>query len=294
MQQNKPFIITTDSMSDLAPEYLSQHGIEIISLTYTIDGQVYDYHNSLSYKEFYDRMRGGSQPTSSQFNPADAEKVFERLIEKHGPCDILHVSISTGLSGSWQSARTAAQTVMDRHPGVRIMSYDSLGASAGQGLQVVSAVEQRELGKDIGEVYAHLESIRDHVVYLLTVEDIIYLYRGGRVSRTQAILGGMLDIKPLIHVDNEGRLIPTGKVRGRKKSLLTLVDQMEQQIGDWKDKNRTIYISHADAEDDAKFLAEQIEKRLGFKDFAFTYLGTTIGVHTGPGLVALFFLGDHK
>ncbi len=294
MQQSKPFVITTDSMSDLPPEYLRQHDIEIISLTYTIDGKVYDDHNSLPYKEFYDRMRKGSQPTSSQFNPADAEKVFEQMIERHGPCDILHVSISSALSGSCQSARTAAQTLMERHPGIRIRIYDSLGASAGQGLQAAIAVELRNQGKDIEEVYQHLESIRDNVAHILTVEDIIYLYRGGRVSRTAAILGGMLDIKPLIHVDNEGRLIPTGKVRGRKKSLLTLVDQMEKQIGGWKDKNKTIYITHADAEADAKFLAEQIEKRLGFKNFVITYLGTTIGVHTGPGLIALFFLADHK
>ncbi len=294
MQQNKPFVITTDSMSDLPPEYLRQHDIEIISLTYTIDGVVYDESNSLPYKEFYDRMRKGAQPTTSQFNPADAEKVFERILEQHGPVDILHISISSALSGSWQSARVAAESVMEHHQGVRILSYDSQGASAGQGLQVVAAVEQRDQGEDVEQVFSHLESQRNHVAHILTVEDIIYLYRGGRVSRTQAILGGMLDIKPLIHVDNDGRLVPTGKVRGRKKSLLTLVDQMEQQIGPWKDRNKTIYITHADAEADAKFLAEQIEKRLGFKDFVITYLGTTIGVHTGPGLIALFFLADRK
>lgn len=294
MKQEKPFLITTDSMSDLPPEFLSEHGIEVISLTYTMDGQVYDKNNTLTYKAFYDRMRAGSQPVTSQFNPADAEQVFERLIEVHGPRDILHVSISSAMSGSLQSAHQAAQAVMERHPGIRAMAYDSLGASAGQGMQVAMAVELRDQGQDIEQVRAHLESIRNHVCYILTVEDIIYLYRGGRVSRTAALVGGLLDIKPLIRVDDEGRLVPTGKVRGRKKSLMALVDQMESRLDGWKDRNETIYITHADAEDDAKFLASQIEKRLGFDRFVITYLGTTIGAHTGPGLISLFFLGDHK
>lgn len=294
MQNKRPFVITTDSMSDLPQDYLSEHGIEIISLTYTMDGQVYTFHNGPSYKEFYDRMRKGSRPVSSQFNPADAEKVFERLVREHG-CDILHVSIGTGLSGSWNSAHQAASTVMERHPGVRILAFDTLGAALGQGLQVQLAVAQRAAGADIEETYAHLESLRDHVCHILTVEDIVYLYRGGRVSRTQAILGGILDIKPIIQVDNEGHLIPTGKVRGRKRSLLALVDIMEDRLqGGWKEKNQTIYISHGDSEEDARFLAEQVEKRFGFKVFMIELLGTTIGVHTGPGLIAMFFLGNHK
>ena len=293
MQQKKPFIITTDSMSDLSADYLKAHDIEVISLTYTIDGQTYDYYNGLSSKDFYNKMRVGSQPMSSQFNPADAEAVFERLVLEHG-CDILHVSISSGLSGSVQSASQAAKTVMERHPGIRIIAFDSLGASLGEGILVTKAVEKREEGLDVEATNAYLESIRDHVCYLFTVDDIIYLYRGGRVSKTTAILGGMLDIKPLIKVDYEGHLIPTGKVRGRKRSLMALVSSMEEHIGSWKDQNKTIYITHGDAEEDAKFLARQIEDKLGFTDFDIQYLGTTIGVHTGPGLIALFFLAEKK
>lgn len=287
------FCITTDSMSDLPEAYLSEHNIEVISLTYTIDGETYNRGNGLPYKEFYDRMRKGSAPTSSQFNPEDAEAVFANLLEKYDQ-DILHISISTGLSGSFSSACTAAEALMKKHPDRKILVLDSLGASLGEGLQCALAVDMRAEGLGAEETLNRLEQLRLHVCHLLTVEDIIYLYRGGRVSRTAAILGGVLDIKPLIHVDDEGRLIPTGKVRGRKRSLLALVDGMEKQMGGYKDQNKKIYITHGDSEEDAKFLADQIKARFGFESFVINILGTTIGAHTGPGLIALFFLGEYR
>ncbi len=287
------FCITTDTMSDLPEAYLREHGIELLSLTYTIDGQTYNKDNTLTFKEFYDRMRKGSQPTTSQFNPEDAEAVFSRMIEETNQ-DILHLSISSALSGSCQSAQAAAISLKEKYPDRRILVFDTLGASLGQGLMCAQAVDMRAQGLDVQDAFEKLTLLRPHVAHVLTVEDIIYLYRGGRVSRTTAIVGGMLDIKPLIHVDDEGRLIPFGKVRGRRRSLLALVDSMEKQLRNYRDRNKVIYISHADAEDDAKFLAEQIKQRLGFAEFVITPLGTTIGAHTGPGLIALFFLGDHR
>lgn len=174
------------------------------------------------------------------------------------------------------------------------MVLDSLCASLGQGLLVYYAMELKESGKSIEETADWVESHKKNLVHLFTVDDLNHLHRGGRVSKATAIVGGMLNIKPVLHVDNEGKLVAIGKVRGRKKSLQALVDGMKERIGSYKDTCDTIFISHGDCEDDARYVAEKIKELYPIQTVIINYVGATIGAHSGPGTTALFFLGDYR
>ena len=208
--------------------------------------------------------------------------------------DILCISFSSALSTTYQSACIAAEDLRAEHPEAKIIVIDSLCASMGEGLFVHKAVMMKEEGKSIDEIAAWLEENKLHVVHNFTVDDLFHLYRGGRVSKTAAVVGSMINLKPILHVDNEGHLIPLSKVRGRKKSLIALVDSMEKQIGAWRDKNDIVFISHGDSLEDAQFVAELIKKRLGIENFLINHIGPTIGAHSGPGTIALFYMGDYR
>lgn len=289
----KNFVITTDTTADLPADYVEKHNLGIMSLTYTLEDITYSWENPLPTKDFYDKMRNGSLPTTSQVNPEEAAELFERILATQD-VDILHIAFSSGLSGSYNSARLAAEDVMERHPDSRIIVVDSLCASLGEGLLVHKAITMKDAGKTLDEVTAWLEENKLHLVHNFTVDDLFHLYRGGRVSKTAAFVGTLINIKPILHVDNEGHLIPLSKVRGRKKALIALVDSMEKQIGTWRDKNDVIFISHGDCMEDAQFVADLIKERFGYTNFMFNYVGPTIGSHTGPGVVALFYLGDYR
>lgn len=289
----KNFVITTDTTADLPADYVEKHNLGIMSLTYTLEDITYSWENPLPTKDFYDKMRNGSLPTTSQVNPEEAAELFERILATQD-VDILHIAFSSGLSGSYNSVRLAAEDVMERHPDSRIIVVDSLCASLGEGLLVHKAITMKDAGKTLDEVTAWLEENKLHLVHNFTVDDLFHLYRGGRVSKTAAFVGTLINIKPILHVDNEGHLIPLSKVRGRKKALIALVDSMEKQIGTWRDKNDVIFISHGDCMEDAQFVADLIKERFGYTNFMFNYVGPTIGSHTGPGVVALFYLGDYR
>ena len=175
-----------------------------------------------------------------------------------------------------------------------IIVIDSLCASLGEGLLVHKAVTLKEQGHTLEETADWIEANKLHLVHNFTVNDLFHLYRGGRVSKTAAFLGTMISLKPLLHVDDEGHLIPLSKVRGRKKSLIALVDAMEKQIGSWRDKNDIIFISHGDCIEDAQYVADLIKDRFGYESFLINHVGPTIGAHTGPGVVALFYMGDYR
>ncbi|MFR4350657.1 MAG: DegV family protein [Roseburia sp.] len=289
----KNFIITTDTTSDLPADYVDAHQLGMLSLTYTLGGDTYSWERPLPVKDFYNRMREGSLPTTSQANPEEAALLFERIIREQD-ADILHIAFSSGLSGSYNSCRIAAEELAEKYPDHKIVIVDSLCASLGEGLLVHKAVTMRENGASLDEVVTWLEENKLHLTHNFTVDDLFHLYRGGRVSKAAAFVGTMINLKPILHVDNEGHLIPLSKVRGRKKSLMALVDAMEQQVGSWKDKNDIIFISHGDCEEDAQFVADLIKKRMGYDSFLINYVGPTIGSHTGPGVVALFYMGDHR
>ena len=286
------YVITTDNNSDLPESYYAEHNVGCTYLSYSMDGQNYSHENFLPVEEFYDKMRKGSMPTTAQVNPEAAKALMEPYL-KEGK-DILHIAFSSGLSGSYNSARIAGEELMEKYPDRKIIVLDSLAASLGQGMIVYLAQQQKEEGKSIDEVAQGVKDHRLNVVHAFTVDDLNHLYRGGRVSKTTAVVGGVLNIKPVLHVDNEGKLIPVGKVRGRKKSLLALVDMMDQKLGSYKDSCDTIFVSHGDCIEDAQFVIDKIKEKYPIKTVLVNYVGATIGAHSGPGTVALFFLGDER
>lgn len=286
----RDFVITTDNNSDLPLDYYEKNGIGVVSLTYTLDGKTYDMYTALPSHEFYDSMRNGSMPTTAQINPTDARELFEPYLKKG--MDILHIAFSSGLSGSYNSSRIAAEELKEEYPDAKIITIDSLAASLGQGMLVYKAVQLKNQGKSIDEVADWVENHKLNQCHMFTVDDLNHLYRGGRVSKMTAVFGTMLNIKPVLHVDDAGKLINIDKVRGRRKSLNELVNKMEEKIGSYRDQNDVIFISHGDCLEDAKYVAKQVEERFGCKEFVFNDVGATIGAHSGPGTVALFFLGD--
>ena len=286
------YVITTDNNSDLPESYYAEHNVGCTYLSYSMDGQNYSHENFLPVEEFYDKMRKGSMPTTAQVNPEAAKALMEPYL-KEGK-DILHIAFSSGLSGSYNSARIAGEELMEKYPDRKIIVLDSLAASLGQGMIVYLAQQQKEEGKSIDEVAQWVKDHRLNVVHAFTVDDLNHLYRAGRVSKTTAVVGGVLNIKPVLHVDNEGKLIPVGKVRGRKKSLLALVDMMDQKLGSYKDSCDTIFVSHGDCIEDAQFVIDKIKEKYPIKTVLVNYVGATIGAHSGPGTVALFFLGDER
>ncbi|RGX94275.1 DegV family protein [Roseburia sp. OF03-24] len=289
----KEFVIVTDTTTDLPRDYVEKHHLYMMSLPYTLEGTSYTWEKPMPVKDFYDKMRAGSLPTTSQANPEEAALLYESIL-KDNDVDILHIAFSSGLSGSFNSCRIASADVCEKYPDHRIVVVDSLAATLGQGLLVYKAVQLKEAGKSLDEVAAWVEENKYHLVHNFTVDDLFHLHRGGRLSKTAAIVGTMINLKPVLHVDDEGHLVMLSKVRGRKKSLIGLVDCMEKQLGDWKDKNDIIFISHGDCPEDAQFVADLIKERFGYENFMIDYIGATIGAHSGPGTVALFYLGDHR
>ena len=288
----RDYVITTDNNSDLPESYYTEHGVGCTYLSYTMDGQHYSHENFLPVKEFYDRMRKGSMPTTAQVNPEDARALIEPYLKAEK--DVLHIAFSSGLSVSYNSARIAGEELQEEYPDRKIVVIDSLAASLGQGLLVYLAQKKKEEGKTMDEVAQWVMEHRLNMVHTFTVDDLNHLYRGGRVSKTTAVVGGVLNIKPVLHVDDEGKLIPVGKVRGRKKSLLALVDMMEEKLGNYKNSCDTIFISHGDCEQDAQFVVDKIKEKYPIKTVLMNHVGATIGAHSGPGTVALFFVGENR
>ncbi len=284
------YIISTDTTADLSQEYVDKHNLPLLSFNYTIDDTTYDLTNELPYKEFYDKMRDGAVPKTSQVNPLAAKEFFQKILDEND-ADILHVAFSSGLSGTFNSTCLAVKELMEENPGRKIILVDTLGASLGQGLLVNHALKLREQGKSIDEVSKWLEDNKLSLVHLFTVDDLIYLYRGGRVSRTKQAAAGVLNIKPVLHVDNEGHLLPMMNVRGRNKSLKQMVDIMEERR---IEGDQDVFISHGDCLEEAEQVAEKIKERFNIEVAQISHIGPTIGTHSGPGTVALFFLGNER
>lgn len=284
------YVITTDNNSDLPEKYFKDHGVGCMYLSYSMDGKNYTHENFLPEHEFYEAMRNGSMPTTAQVNPENAKTLLEPYL-KEGK-DILHIAFSSGLSGTYNSSRIAAEELMEEYPDRKIIVVDSLSASLGQGLLVWLAQQKKELGQTLEDVADWAEKNKLKMVHLFTVDDLNHLYRGGRVSRTTAIVGSMLNIKPVLHVDNEGKLTAIGKVRGRKKALQELVKLMDEKIGSFGADCDTIFISHGDCEQDAQYVAAKVKEKYNIKNIIINQVGATIGAHSGPGTMALFFVGD--
>lgn len=286
------FRIVTDSTADLPKVFLEENHVACINLTYILDGTTYGQGRELSAKEFFDGMRAGKMPTTSQVNPEDAKAFLEKLAEED--TEILVLAFSSGLSGSYNSMRLAAREIMEESRNCRIRVVDSLCASMGEGLFVCKALQLRQQGMTMEETANWLEEHRTEFIHVFTVNDLFHLFRGGRVSRTTAVIGSLAGIKPMLHVDDEGHLVAIAKVRGRKKALQTLVSYMEEKRkGDFR-KEDLVMISHGDCLEDAEYVRELIREKLGMENVMINTLGPVIGAHTGPGLVALFFIGTHR
>lgn len=286
------FVILTDNTVDMPVEWLNEHEVGYECLPCSMNGVVYDKKNPIDTKLFYRQMREGAMPTTSQMNPAMAEAMFETYLQEGK--DILYLAFSSGLSGTCNSARIAAEELKEKYPERQIKIMDSLAASMGEGLLLYYAVKLRDKGKNLDEICDWLLKNRLHLCHVFTVDDLNHLHRGGRVSKATAVLGTLANIKPMLHVDNEGKLISIGKVRGRKKSLATLVSMMEERIGKYCDKNEAVFISHGDCEADAEYVAGLVKEKFGIENIMIHPISATIGAHSGPGTVALFFLGEYR
>lgn len=284
------YMITTDNMADLPLDYLTQQNIPYVKLSYIMDGKTYEGRADFDSKHFYQLIREGCMPTTSQVSYLDAKDFFEAYL-KQGK-DILHISFSSGLSGSYNNCYVAAQELKAEYPDRNIVVIDSLCASLGEGLCVDYAVRLRAAGKSITEAAHMLEEKKLHICHFFTVDDLNHLYRGGRVSRFSAVAGGILSIKPVLHVDNEGHLIPIGKVRGRHASLRALVDHMENNM--IPDENTTIFITHGDCLEAAEYVRDLVKEKYHINNFLINTVGPVIGTHSGPGTVALFFFGKER
>lgn len=288
------YIISTDTSCDFPLEYVKQHYLPLVTLFYSIDGVTGENGcpSSDVLKNFYDKMRAGSMTKTQQASIEDTEKVFREIL-KEGK-DILHIAFSSGLSGTANAARLAAENMMEEFPGRKIIVIDSLCASLGQGLLVDYALKLQQQGKTMEETAKWLEDHIQNICHLFTVEDLKYLQRGGRISKTTALVGTMIGIKPVLHVDPEGKLVSISKVRGRKQSIQALVNKMEENIGKYRDEKQPIFISHGDCIEDANYLAELVKERFGYDEFLINDVGPTIGAHSGPGTLALFFMGETR
>ena len=284
------FVIVSDSTVDLPKEYLQSKQVPIISLSYIMDGVTYEEMDGLSHKEFFEKLRAGSLPTTSQINPEQARESLEPFA-KEGK-DILYIGFSSGLSGSYNSVRMAAEDLKEEYPDINIIAIDSLCACMGEGLLLYKALELKEHGMSMEEIAKWVEANKLHICHNVTVDDLNHLHRGGRISKTTAVVGSMIKIKPIIHMSDEGKLVVIGKERGRKKSLVSIVDRMEKQMQGYD--NDIVMITHGDCIEDAEFVKKQVEERFGIHNVMINGIGSVIGSHTGAGVVAVFFMGDKR
>lgn len=284
------FVIVSDSTVDLPKEYLQSKQVPIISLSYIMDGVTYEEMDGLSHKEFFEKLRAGSLPATSQINPEQAREALEPFA-KEGK-DILYIGFSSGLSGSYNSVRMAAEDLKEEYPDINIIAIDSLCACMGEGLLLYKALELKEHGMSMEEIAKWVEANKLHICHNVTVDDLNHLHRGGRISKTTAVVGSMIKIKPIIHMSDEGKLVVIGKERGRKKSLVSIVDRMEKQMQGYD--NDIVMITHGDCIEDAEFVKKQVEERFGIHNVMINGIGSVIGSHTGAGVVAVFFMGDKR
>nr|WP_326127522.1 DegV family protein [uncultured Oscillibacter sp.] len=284
------FTIMTDSCCDLTAAMAEELELSVLPLSLHMGDSVYRNWldgRDIAFPDFYSRVRSGEDATTAAVSVGDFQEEMRKILRSGR--DILCVNFSSALSTTYQSASIAAEDLRQEFPEARIYVVDSLCASLGQGLLIWLCAQEKKKGKTLEEVRDFAEETKGRVCHWFTVDDLNHLKRGGRISAATALFGTMLSIKPVMHVDDGGRLIPVSKARGRKASLLALVDEMEKTA--IEPEGQTVFISHGDCLQDAEFVAEEIRRRFGIKDIHINYVGPVIGSHSGPGTMALFFLG---
>lgn len=286
----RDYIITVNSTVDTGKEWLEERNVPVIPLKYTIDGQEYTDMYGLSDKEFFQKLREGKMSVTSQINPEEAKEMLEPYV-KEGK-DVLHLAFSSALSGTCNSMKIAAEELQEEYPEAKVIVVDTLCACMGEAMLLYYALKQKEAGKTIEEVAQWVEENKLHVCHNVTVDDLFYLHRGGRVSKTAAVLGTMVKVKPIIHMDDNGALQVIGKERGRKKSLHKIVDMAVERSEGWD--NEIIMITHGDCLEDAEYVAKLVREKMGVENVFIHNIGTVIGSHTGPGVVATFCMGNKR
>ena len=286
----RDYCIVTDSTCDLPANIVTDLGITVIPMEFQLDGTTYlNYPDGRDYDfhAFYDALRAGKASTTSQVNYQTFLDTFTPILESGR--DILYLAFSSGLSGTYNGSVIAANDLMEKYPGSKVISVDTLAASVGEGLLVYAAARKREEGLSLDELAQWVTDNRLHLCHWFTVDDLNHLKRGGRISPAVAIIGTALGIKPVMHVDDEGHLIPVSKVRGRRKSLDALVEHMAETCD--KPESQTIFIGHGDSKEDAEYVAKLVRQKFKVKNIILNYIGPVIGSHSGPGTLALFFFG---
>ena len=287
------YVLITDSSADLSQEMVQELGVTVLPLSFTIQGKIYRNYpdnREMDLPLFYDMLRAGELATTSAVNVAEYTQAVESILQEGK--DVLILAFSSGLSSTYQASVLAAGELREKYPDRKIYTVDTLCASLGQGLLVYLAAQEQRKGKSIEEVRDWAEETKLHLCHQFTVDDLHFLKRGGRISATTAVVGSMLQIKPVLHVDNEGHLINIGKARGRQASLKALVDKMEKTVTE--EGRKTVFISHGDCRKDAVTVADMVRERFGTQDIRINFVGPVIGAHSGPGTLALFYLGTER
>ena len=287
------FVILTDSCCDMTARMAADLELEVLPLSLNMEDRV--YHNYLDgreigFQDFYARLRAGALATTSAISVGVFDEAMRKILDSGR--DVLYLAFSSALSTTYQSAVIAADDLREAYPGRKIFVVDTLSASLGQGLLVYLCVQEKRKGKTIDQVHVFAEETKAKVCHWFTVDDLNHLKRGGRVSAATALVGTMLSIKPVMHTDNEGRLTLVGKARGRKASLKALLDAIERLA--IEPEKQTMFICHADCEEEAKQVAAEIQRRFGTTDIRIHYIGPVIGSHTGPNTMGLFFVGTER
>lgn len=284
----RDYVILTDSGTDLSYETAEQLGISMLDMTVIKEGDTPRPNSEVDVKEFYDFIRSKKTATTAAINTDTFISAMEKLILDGK--DVIYLGFSSGLSSTFNSGRIAAEELSEKYPEHKIYACDTLCASLGQGMLVYLAARKQQAGASIDEIRDFVESHKLKLCHEFTVDNLMYLKRGGRVSATTAVLGTMLSIKPVMHMDNEGKLIKLDTTRGRRASLDAIFEKMKAKITD----TDTVFICHGDCLEDAKYLEERAKKELGIKEIFIGYTGVVIGSHSGPGTMALFYLSNER
>lgn len=286
----RDYIIFTDSSADLSEQMSAELGLRVVQLDVIVEGQSAKPNNVVDICEFYSQLREKKGATTAALGMDRFSAVFEGAIQEG--FDVLYLGFSSGLSSTYNASAIAARELSEKYPGKKIYAVDTLCASMGQGLLVRHACMMKKRGASIEEVRDFVEENKLNLCHWFTVDDLFFLKRGGRVSTATAVVGTVLNIKPVLHVNDDGKLINVSKARGRRAAIDTMFEKMKATM--LPDRNDVIFISHGDCEKDAQYLADRAKNELGIKEVVINFIGPVIGAHSGPGTLALFFLGSER
>lgn len=284
------FSIFTDTSANIPTPYAKEHGIGVIPLSYIEDGQQHECTDTDSFRcrEYYDKLKEGKKITTSQINPQKYAEYMEPALKEGN--DILFIGMSSGISGSFNSATIAAEQLMEAYEDRNVLMVDSLGASLGEGILVLEAVSCKEQGMGLTEIAEHLNEMRHNIYQLFTVDDLMFLRRGGRLSNASAIVGTVLNVKPILKGNEFGKIVTTGKVRGRKKVMDLIAQKYDQLV---KDADRqTVCISHGNCPEDANLMADMLKQNHPPREILIVEHEPVTGSYLGPGALCVYFQGD--